>query len=46
MINWMILCAALVVICGVAFVLECREFYGWTLVIGVVATVGAAVILM
>lgn len=46
MINWIILCAALAVISVVAFVLECREFYGWTLVIGVVATVGAGVILM
>lgn len=46
MINWMILCAALAVISVVAFVLECREYYGWTLLIGVVTAIGAGVILM
>lgn len=46
MINWIILGVALVVVCVVAFVLECREFYGWTLVIGVVTAVAAGVILM
>lgn len=46
MINWMILCAALAVISVVAFVLECREDYGWTLLIGVVTAIGAGVILM
>ena len=46
MINWMILCVALVVICVVAFVLECREFYGWTLAVGVVSAIGAGVILL
>lgn len=46
MINWIILDVALVVICVVAFVLECREFYGWTLAVGVVSAIGAGVILM
>ena len=46
MINWMILCAALVVICVVSFVLEYREFYEWTLVIGFVTAAVAAVILL
>lgn len=46
MINWIILGVALVVVCVVAFVLECREFYGWTLLIGVVSAVVAAVILL
>lgn len=46
MINWIILCVALVVVCVVAFVLECREFYGWTLAVGVVSAIGAGVILM
>lgn len=46
MVNWLILAAALVVICVVAFVLECREFYGWTLAVGVVSAVAAGVILM
>lgn len=46
MINWMILCVASVVICVVAFVLECRKFYGWTLVIGFATAVAAGVILL
>lgn len=46
MINWMILGVALVVVCVVAFVLECRESYGWTLVIGVVSGAVAVVILL
>lgn len=46
MINWIILGVALAAISIVSFVLECREFYGWTLVIGVVAAVVAAVILL
>lgn len=46
MINWMILGVALVVVCVVAFVLECREFYGWTLFVGLIAAVAAAVILI
>lgn len=46
MINWMILCVVLVVICVVAFVLECRELYGWTLAVGVVSAIAAAVILL
>lgn len=46
MINWMILGVALVVVCVVAFVLECRESYGWTLVIGFVTAFAAGVILL
>lgn len=46
MINWIILGMALVVVCVVAFVLECRESYGWTLLIGVVTATAAAVILL
>ena len=46
MINWIILGMALVVVCVVAFVLECRESYGWTLLIGVVTATAAGVILM
>lgn len=46
MINWIILGVALVGVCAVAVVLECREFYGWTLVIGVVSGVVAVVILL
>lgn len=46
MINWMILCAALAVISVVAFVLEYRKSYVWTLVIGFVTAVAAAVILL
>lgn len=46
MINWIILGVALAVISVVAFVLECREYYGWTLLIGVVTAIGAGVILM
>lgn len=46
MINWMILGVALAVISVVAFVLECREFYGWTLFMGLIAAVAAAVILI
>lgn len=46
MINWMILGVALAAISIVSFVLECREFYGWTLFVGVIAAVAAAVILI
>lgn len=46
MINWMILGVALAVISVVAFVLEGREFYGWTLFMGLIAAVAAAVILI
>ena len=46
MINWIILGVALAVISVVAFVLECREYYGWTLLIGVVTSIGAGVTLM
>lgn len=46
MINWIILGVSLVVVCVVAFVLECRKSYGWTLVIGFVTAVAAAVILL
>lgn len=46
MINWIILGVALVVVCVVAFVLECRESYGWTLAVGVISAAGAGVILM
>lgn len=46
MINWIILGVALVVVCVVAFVLECRKSYGWTLVIGFVTAVVAALILL
>lgn len=46
MINWIILGVALVCVCAVAVVLECSEFYGWTLVIGVVSGVVAVVILL
>lgn len=46
MINWMILGVALVVVFAVAFVLECRESYGWAFVIGFVSAVGATVILL
>lgn len=42
----MILGVALAVISVVAFVLECREFYGWTLFMGLIAAVAAAVILI
>ena len=45
MINWMILGVALAAIGIVSFVLDRREFYGWTLFVGVIATVVAAVIL-
>ena len=43
MINWIILGVALAAISIVSFVLECREFYGWTLFVGLIA---AAVILI
>lgn len=46
MINWMILGVALAAISIVSFVLECREFYGWTLFVGVIAAVAAFVILI
>lgn len=46
MINWMILGVALAAISIVSFVLECREFYGWTLFVGVIAAVASAVILI
>lgn len=46
MINWIILDVALVVVCVVAFVLECRESYVWTLFVGIIAAVAAAVILI
>lgn len=46
MVNWIILGVALVVVCVVAFVLECRESYGWTILIGAVTAVAAAVILL
>lgn len=46
MINWMILGVALAAISIVSFVLECREFYGWTLFVGVIAAAAAAVILI
>lgn len=46
MINWIILGVALAAISIVSFVLECREFYGWTLFVGLIAAVAAAVILI
>lgn len=46
MINWMILGVALAVISVVAFVLDCRKSYGWTLEIGFVTAIAAAVILL
>lgn len=46
MINWMILGVALAAISTVSFVLECREFYGWTLFVGLIAAVAASVILI
>lgn len=44
MVNWIILGAALVVVCVVALVLECREFYGWTLAVGSLSIAAAVLI--
>ena len=46
MVNWIILGAALVVVCIVSFVLECREFYGWTLIVGSLSIAAAFLIFM
>lgn len=46
MTNWMILAAALAVICVVAFVLEHRYLSWWGLAVGVAAAFGTLMILM